>query len=118
MNWNVVMHADLSDPTRLAFVFTNMKNYLKDVPKGSGAKLVILANGPAVRLFTNARENDTLHATAKELLASGVSLRLCRNALANFNLDEKELWKGCEVVPGGITELVRLQGEGFAYIKP
>ena len=29
-----------------------------------------------------------------------------------------ELIDGCEVVPAGIVELIRLQQEGFAYIKP
>ena len=43
---------------------------------------------------------------------------LCANALADTKIDHARLWPGCSVVPAGLVEVVRLQREGFAYIKP
>jgi hypothetical protein len=54
----------------------------------------------------------------RELGAQGVRFCLCRNALAKQSLAAADLLEGCEIIPGGIVELIRLQQEGFAYIKP
>ena len=45
-------------------------------------------------------------------------LLLCANALADNKIDHADIWPGCDVVPAGLVEIVRLQREGFAYIKP
>ena len=52
------------------------------------------------------------------LMEAGLSIRLCRNALKGFGVSEDMLWDGIETVSGGITELCRLQQEGYSYIKP
>jgi intracellular sulfur oxidation DsrE/DsrF family protein len=51
-------------------------------------------------------------------MRQGVSLRMCQNALKAFGVDEASLWEGVQTVSGGITELCRLQQEGYSYIKP
>ena len=52
------------------------------------------------------------------LMQKGLSVRLCRNALNSFGVSQDALLDGLDIVPAGIAELVRLQKEGFAYIKP
>ena len=93
MNYNLVLHVDVDDPARVGFVFGNMRNYLKDIPAGDKASLVVVANGPAVRCFT--KRHADLEAAGRELMRQGV-----------------------QTVSGGITELCRLQQEGYSYIKP
>ena len=34
------------------------------------------------------------------------------------NVAPADLWEGCEVVPAGVVEIVKLQREGFAYLRP
>ncbi|MBR4746597.1 MAG: DsrE family protein [Desulfovibrio sp.] len=116
MNYNLVLHVDVDDPARVGFVFGNMRNYLKDIPAGDKASLVVVANGPAVRCFT--KRHADLEAAGRELMRQGVSLRMCQNALKAFGVDEASLWEGVQTVSGGITELCRLQQEGYSYIKP
>ncbi|MDE5878854.1 MAG: DsrE family protein, partial [Desulfovibrio sp.] len=48
----------------------------------------------------------------------GVRFKICANALAENGIAHERLWPGCQVVPAGLVEVVRLQREGFAYIKP
>ena len=109
MNYNLVLHVDAGDTGRVAFALGNVRNYLKDVPANSGTKIVIVANGPAVRCFTKTPENAQNELTAQTLMKAGLSIRLC---------SEDMLWDGVETVSGGITELCRLQQEGYSYIKP
>ena len=53
-----------------------------------------------------------------ELHKVGVSFKMCRNALAKNKIENADLFEVCEIVPAGILELINLQREGFAYIKP
>jgi uncharacterized protein len=41
-----------------------------------------------------------------------------RNALAEQSLAAANLVEGCEIIPAGIVELIYLQQQKFAYIKP
>ncbi len=48
----------------------------------------------------------------------GASILVCGNALKAYNMDNSELWPNVEVVSSGIVEIVRLQDDGMAYVKP
>jgi intracellular sulfur oxidation DsrE/DsrF family protein len=54
----------------------------------------------------------------EELFGKGVRFLMCNNSLTNLTIDPGELLGGCEVIKAGIVELIALQGDGYAYIKP
>jgi len=54
----------------------------------------------------------------EKLSKVGVKFVACRNALKGQLVDEESLPDFVTVVPAGITEIVRKQAEGYAYIKP
>ncbi len=54
----------------------------------------------------------------EELSGKGVRFLICSNSLKNFDIPLEILLDPCETVKAGIVELVRLQAEGFAYVKP
>jgi intracellular sulfur oxidation DsrE/DsrF family protein len=116
MPCKVVCHLDWNDQDRMTMALNNIFNLLKD-PFGENAVVVLLANGQAVKLF---EKRSALETTARiaELRKKGVRFLLCNNSLTRLGLKKDELIEGCEVVPAGIVELIRLQQEGFAYIKP
>jgi intracellular sulfur oxidation DsrE/DsrF family protein len=116
MTCKVVFHLDWNDADRLNMALNNIFNLLKD-PFAQTARVCVLANGQAVRLFEK-RSATSTQARIAELRGKGVRFALCNNSLTGLNLGRDELVEGCEVVPAGIVELVRLQQEGFAYIKP
>lgn len=96
---------------------TNVTNFLKDVgPKG--AEVEVVANAAAVNTFYQTEEKKELLAKMAQLTDAGVVFKACRNALRAFALDESQRPNFVEVVPAGITELVKKQAEGFGYIKP
>ncbi|WP_298035037.1 DsrE family protein [uncultured Desulfovibrio sp.] len=96
----------------LRLVLKNVANYIKGLPD-ENFQLAVVANGPAVTLFTN--EHADLRELATPLLEQGARVVRCANALANNSIDHSRLWQGCTVVPAGLVEAVRLQREGFAY---
>jgi uncharacterized protein len=116
MPCKVVFHLDWNDRDRISMALNNIFNLLKD-PFGEKAVVLMLANGQAVKLFEKSSALSTA-ARIAELREKGVRFLICNNSLTGLGLKQDELIEGCEVVPAGIVELVRLQQEGFAYIKP
>ena len=113
MNYNVCLHLDARDPAMLGLVLRNAENYLNGLP-GETFQLVVVANGGGAPLFAgDGAAFDELRAKTAALMARGVRFRICANALAENDIAHDRLWPGC-----GLVEVVRLQREGFAYIKP
>ena len=54
MSYDLCLHVDANDPAVLAFAFVNARNYMNGLP-GKEFELVLVANGPAVKLFVPAQ---------------------------------------------------------------
>ncbi len=115
MDYNLVFHVDQAEEHVLSLALTNALNYTKALPN-TPFDMVLVANGPAVTLFC--QQEGPLREKAQELMETGLSIRLCNNALEKFHVPAETLWKGVDIVPAGILELVILQQKGYAYIKP
>ena len=115
MNYNLVLHVDSDAPEVLSLAFSNAANYRAALPN-EDFRMVLVANGPAVKRLT--REDRELAEQGEKLAGQGLEIMLCNNALNKFGIDREHLWNSASVVPAGVVELVRLQREGFAYIKP
>lgn len=115
MNYDVILHLDSNDENMLLLVARNAINYLNGLPDEK-FELVIVANGGGATLFN--AEHEELHPLVTELLDRGVKIEVCANALAENNIEQEKVWSGCQIVPAGLVEVVRLQRKGFAYIKP
>lgn len=116
MEVKAVFHIDWDQEENLVMAITNITNLLKIVPTGE-ASICVLANGPAVKLFQHEKASGYV-SDIQGLSDRGVHFRLCNNALNHFGIAGEKLIGPCEIVPAGIMELIRLQAEGYAYIKP
>jgi intracellular sulfur oxidation DsrE/DsrF family protein len=76
---------------------------------------VLLLNGDAVEALA---PSSTHAGSVRGLLARGVRIVACARSLRNRGLGSGALIEGVVVVPGGVTEVVRLEGDGFAYLRP
>jgi intracellular sulfur oxidation DsrE/DsrF family protein len=109
----------VNEPERWDTALGNMANLIKDVGKDN-VEIVVVANGPSIMSFI---EQDKL-TIMKELTDKGVSFLACRNSLKKmcYGVDacitESALPSFITVVPAGITEIIRKQSEGYAYVKP
>ena len=96
----------------------NITNLLKDVGD-DGADAVALANGPSVMAYT---DENTLE-KIKALQEKGAKFMTCRNSLkkmcsGDVCMAESSLPSFVEVVPAGITAIIKMQAAGYAYVKP
>lgn len=113
MHYDIVFHLDQGQD-ELNIAVSNIGNYLKAL-KDEQFTAVLLVNGPAIRLMTRDTENCS---KLMALCDQGLSLRVCNNALTHFGIAPDALCPACQIVPAGVVELVDLQRQGYAYVKP
>ena len=102
----VVFHIDeLEKWTETA---NNVKNLLKEPEK---IAIIVLINGKAINGYL-AAENQAFSAT------EGVTFHACNNAMRANNITKEQLPEDVVVVPAGVLDLIELQAQGYAYIKP
>ncbi len=116
MNAKVVFHLDWDEEPRLIMALNNIENLLKDNAV-ENATVYLVANGVSVKLLRQERAAEYA-GRIKKLADTGVKFYVCNNSLRNLEIKPEELVDGCQVIPAGITELIRLQDEGCAYVKP
>lgn len=115
MYYDLLVHADLADEQRFKMALTNINFYRAGLPDETYT-VVLLANAGAVRFLV--RDGNVHAETLGELSRAGVKFKACANALRLQGIEKESLLEFVEVVPAGVVEIVRLQREGFAYVKP
>ncbi len=115
MHYDLLVHVDLPDATRMSMALTNIENYKKALVEQEYT-VVVLANAGAVQFFV--KDNATHAQSMQDLAAQGIVFKACQNALNKASIKAEELLPFVQIVPAGIVEVVDLQRQGYAYIKP
>lgn len=97
----------------------NIKNLILDVGDEKKGSIIFIINGPAAKVLLD----ESAIAEMKKLADKGIYFMTCRNSLKNLCADgicikESSLPPFMEVLPAAITCIIKLQNNGFAYLKP
>ena len=111
--YKVIFH--VNELRKWEITLANASNLLADLAN-EAVEVIILANGEAVRYY-EAESSETNGKNLEELSKKGVHFIACNNALKAQKLNKEVLFSFVNIVPAGITELVRKQQMGYAYIK-
>lgn len=117
MSLKVLIH--VNEPERWHITLNNITNMLKD-DEGSSIETHVISNGRGVNGYV-ARNDEAVKSEIErmeELAKRGVKFFACNNALIAQKIDARELPAFVAVVASSMTEMVRRQAQGFAYIKP
>ena len=107
----VVLHAPELD--RADQALRNARNLFDDLP--GEVEVALVLNGDAVEAATPASPHAPF---MREQMARGLAVLACGRSLRKHGLEGAPLVEGVVVVPGGVTEAVRLQAGGYAYLRP
>ncbi len=92
-------------------VLPSIQNAINDVP---GVKIIVLANGRAVRIAIR----DEYSKELATLVKKGVTIELCGHALEAQGFDPEMIHQDLfTLVPSGVAELINRQSDGYAYIR-
>lgn len=114
MSFRVVIHMDDDRPERQHLALGNVVNLLNDIGDRS-VDVEIVINGPAI---SSTSAGSPLRDHFAALHSRGVRLIACANSMKAADMSEKDLATVFEIVPAGISHLVRRQHDGWAYIRP
>jgi uncharacterized protein len=104
-----------NDPARWNMVLNNVKNAQDDVGGAGQIDIEIVAYGPGIYMV---KGDSPVAARIDEAVRSGVKVVGCENTMRAFKLEKAEMRSTIGYVPAGVTEIMRKQQEGWAYIRP
>lgn len=126
----VVYHVNYYGPKEQTAALRNVQNHINAVgAENLELRVVLHGNGVAMLMYPDSLEgtkmkeanaNDEMQARIAGLKQQGVSFKVCANTLKGRNVPMDALYDTdqADIVPSGVAELAKLQGEGFSYIKP
>ncbi|MBF0610380.1 MAG: hypothetical protein G8345_02865 [Magnetococcales bacterium] len=116
-----VYHFNFSAPSQLEEGFRRVGNHVKTLEKHGDlakSKLVVVINGNELHALARANQAvfPEIPATLAKLVQQGVVVRICGNAAQRRGYQVGDFYDLTTVVPAAVTEVTRLQNEGYAYI--
>ena len=112
--WQLVFHID--QVNTWALVLGNVHNFLADIAAEDEAAIAVVANGSAVTVWRDGQAE--IRQGIQDAAHGGAVFYFCRNALRGNDIKEESLPDYVQTVSAGITKIVDLQEQGYAYIKP
>lgn len=110
----VVFQVSENDGQKWELTLNNVANIQKDVGKDN-AELEVVTYGPGINML---KMDSKVALRIKDALASGVKIVACENTMRGQHLTKEDMLPDIGYVPSGVVELIKLQEQGYSYIKP
>ncbi|MEM9629362.1 MAG: DsrE family protein [Pseudomonadota bacterium] len=118
----VAIHVDENDPARMNMALNNAANIYKYYDeKGEAVEVRLVANGPGLHMFREDTSPVKERIAAMSLEHEGLTFAACGNthrAMSSKAGGDITLISEAEMIQSGVVELIELQGDGWAYIRP
>lgn len=110
----IVIQVSDNDPAKWNLALNNAKNLQDDVG-AANVDIEIVAYGPGIGMLklespTGSRITDAAKA--------GIKVTACENTMRGQKLTKDDMLAGISYVPAGVTEIMKKQHEGWAYLRP
>lgn len=110
----LVFHVNEND--RWPFTIRSVDNFLLH-SEVDGSNVTVVANGAAVRSFSQLDVEPHRMSRIHGLVDKGVNFLVCNTGLELHQIKKEMVPDFCTIVPAGIVEIARLQAEGYGYVK-
>jgi len=93
-------------------------NNAKNVQQAYGADKVdieIVTYGPGIGML---KMESPIANRIDDSKKAGVSIVACQNTMKNMKLTNDDMLPNTSYVPSGVVEIMKKQGEGYAYLRP
>ena len=113
----VVFEVSIDGAEKWQGALRNIENTRKELGTETKIEVVTHGKGVGMLLVKTSVENAELKAKLEQLHADGVVFAACQNTMKREKLEKKDLVELSTTVPSGVSEVVRKQAAGYAYIK-
>ncbi len=110
----LVIQVSDNDPAKWNLALNNAKNVQDDVG-AANVDIAIVAYGPGIGMLK--LESPTGSRVADAMKAN-VRVVACENTMRAQKIVKDDMLPAISYVPAGVTEIMKKQGEGWAYLRP
>ncbi len=103
-----------NDPAKWNLALNNAKNVQDDVG-AANVDIAIVAYGPGIGMLK--LESPTA-ARVADAMKANVRVVACENTMRAQKIVKDDMLPAISYVPAGVTEIMKKQGEGWAYLRP
>lgn len=114
IRYRAVFHLDEDAEGKVEMALNNICNLIEDLGSADlGAALVV--NGRGVM----AMRKDFIHwEEIAQRRGKGIVFKACSRSLERWKMSRESLLEDFDIERFGVGEIVRMQGEGWGYLKP
>ena len=110
----VVFQVSDADPAKWNLALNNVRNVQQDLGADK-VQVEVVAYGPGIGMLAL---DSPVSGRIAEALKQRVKVVACENTMTAQKLTRADMTPGIGYVTAGVVELIKLQGEGWAYIRP
>lgn len=113
----VVYHVSDTESQALG-ALRNVRNHLDTDPT---AKIIVVTHAQGVDFLmegTKDKNGSPYAGPVSALKSRGVSFEVCEITLKTRGLKKEQFLQEADFTPSGVVRLAKLQGQGYAYIRP
>ena len=110
----LVIQVSDNDPAKWNLALNNAKNVQDDLG-ASNVDIEIVVYGPGISMLK--LESPTGSRIA-EAMKANIKIVACENTMQGQKLTKDDMLGGISYVNAGVIEIMKKQGEGWAYIRP
>ena len=110
----IVIQVSDNDPVKWNLALNNTRNLQEDVG-AANVDIEIVAYGPGIGML---KLESPVGARIADAVKSGVKVMACENTMRGQKLTKPDMLATVGYVPAGVTEIMKKQGEGWAYLRP
>jgi intracellular sulfur oxidation DsrE/DsrF family protein len=111
---HVVVQVSDADPAKWTLALNNARNLQSDLG-AQNVDIEIVAYGPGIGML---KLDSPVASRLDEAIASGIKVAACENTMRGQKLAKADMLPRLEYVPAGVTEIMKKQQQGWAYIRP
>lgn len=112
--YRVVWQVTAETPEQWAAMQLNVENFRESVG-AANSEVTVVAHGGGIGMVLNS--NAAQAERIGKLMTDGVKFVACENTIKRKKILKKDIMPGVGFVDSGVAEVVRLQADGWAYIK-
>lgn len=110
----VVIQVSDADPSKWNLALNNAKNVQQELGVGK-VDIEIVAYGPGIGML---KADATTSNRVSEAMQSGIQVVACENTMITMKLTKADMHPSIAYAPSGVVEIMKLQGQGWAYVRP
>ena len=110
----VIFQVSDGDAAKWNLALNNAANVQQELGSNN-VEIEIVAFGPGISML---KAESTAGTRVSDATQSGVKIVACENTMKAQKLTKADMNPNVSFVPAGVVEIMKRQGEGWAYIRP